>query len=245
MSDIIFGIRPVIEAIQADKEIERVYLRKGADGELFNEMRELIRQRRIVTQEVPVERLNRFTRGNHQGVVAEIAPIKYAELIDVLNGVPKDETPLLVILDRVTDIHNFGAIARSAECAGAHGIIVPIKDSAPVNATSMKISAGALSRLPVCRVGSIRSTIKVLKTEGMQIVAASEKSSKLLYDVKMTKPTAIVMGSEESGVSRSVLNICDEWVAIPIVGEIDSLNVSAAAAVMLFEVVRQRIGGDL
>lgn len=241
MSDIIFGIRPVIEAIEAEKNIERVYLRKGADGELFNDMRELIRKKNIVTQEVPVERLNRFTRGNHQGVVAEIAPIAYVDIIELLDSIPKDETPLLVALDEVTDVRNFGAIARSAECAGAHGLIIPLKNAAPVNAAAMKTSAGALSRIPVCRVGSIRSTLNVLKTEGMQILAASEKSRKLLYSVDMTAPTVIVMGSEETGVSRDILNVSDEWLAIPIVGEIDSLNVSAAASVMLFEAVRQRI----
>lgn len=241
MSEIIYGIRPVIEAIEAEKQIERVYIRKGADGELFNDMRNLIRQRGIAVQEVPVQRLNRFTRDNHQGVVAEIAPIEYVDIIGLLNSIPEGETPLIVALDEVTDVGNFGAIARSAECAGAHGIIIPLKNAAPVNSVAMKTSAGALSRIPVCRVGSIRNTLNLLKSEGMQVLSASEKSRKLLYSVDMTVPTVIVMGSEEKGVSRDILNASDEWLAIPIVGEIDSLNVSAAASVMLFEAVRQRV----
>ena len=146
------------------------------------------------------------------------------------------------VFDGVTDVRNFGAIARSAECAGAHGLIVPLKNAAPVNAEAIRSSAGALTSIPVCRVGSIRNTIKMLQTEGYQIVAATEKSRKLLYDADFTRPTAIVMGNEERGISKEVMKLCDEQLAIPMIGHIESLNVSAAAAVMLFEVVRQRIG---
>lgn len=237
----VFGIRPVVEAIESGRHIERVYLRKGADGQLINELKEICRRHKVNTQEVPVEKLNRLTKGNHQGVVAQIAPIEYAELEDIIDGVPSDETPLIVVFDGVTDVRNFGAIARSAECAGAHGLIVPIKNSAPVNADAIKTSAGALTRIPVCRVGSIRNTIKALQAEGMQIVAATEKSRTILFDSDMTKPTVIVMGSEDVGISKEVLKLCDLQLAIPIVGNVESLNVSAAAAVMLFEVVRQRI----
>ena len=155
---------------------------------------------------------------------------------------PDDETPLVVLFDGVTDVRNFGAIARSAECAGAHGLIVPLKNAAPVNGEAIRSSAGALTSIPVCRVGSIRNTIKMLQTEGYQIVAATEKSRKLLYDADFTRPTAIVMGNEERGISKEVMKLCDEQLAIPMIGHIESLNVSAAAAVMLFEVVRQRIG---
>lgn len=242
MSDnLIFGIRPVVEAVQAGRQMEKVYMRKGAEGTLMLELRDLCLRHRIRVQEVPVEKLNRLVRGNHQGVVAQIAPIEYVELSDILERVPDDETPLIVLFDGVTDVRNFGAIARSAECAGAHGIIAPLKNSAPVNSEAIRSSAGALSRIPVCRVGSIRNTLKALQAEGMQVVAATEKSRRLLYEADFTRPTVIVMGSEESGISKEVLKLCDEQLAIPMVGAVESLNVSAAAAVMLFEVVRQRI----
>ena len=243
MSDnIIFGIRPVAEAIEAGKQIERIYMRKGADGQLINDLKDLCYRYRLHIQEVPVEKLNRLTRGNHQGVVAQIAAIEYVPVEDIFERVPDDETPLIVIFDGITDVRNFGAIARSAECAGAHGLIVPLKNSAPVNADAIRSSAGALTSIPVCRVGSIRNTIKMLQNEGYTVVAATEKSRKLLYDADFTRPTAIVLGNEERGVSKEVLKLCNEQLAIPMIGHIESLNVSAAAAVMLFEVVRQRIG---
>ena len=243
MSDnIIFGIRPVAEAIEAGKQIERIYMRKGADGQLINDLKDLCYRHRLHIQEVPVEKLNRLTRGNHQGVVAQIAAIEYVPVEDIFERVPGDETPLIVIFDGITDVRNFGAIARSAECAGAHGLIVPLKNSAPVNADAIRSSAGALTSIPVCRVGSIRNTIKMLQNEGYTVVAATEKSRKLLYDADFTRPTAIVLGNEERGVSKEVLKLCNEQLAIPMIGHIESLNVSAAAAVMLFEVVRQRIG---
>ena len=193
-------------------------------------------------QEVPIEKLNRLTRGNHQGVVAQMAAIDYVTVEDILERVPEDETPLIVVFDGVTDIRNFGGIARSAECAGAHGLITPLKNSAPVNADAIKTSAGALNVIPVARVGSIRNTLKALQADGFQVVAATEKSRKLLYDADFRKPTVIVMGAEDVGISKEVLKLCDEQLAIPLIGHIESLNVSAAAAIMLFEVVRQRIG---
>lgn len=240
--NIIFGIRPVAEAIEAGRQIEKLYMRKGADGQLMSELRDLCLRHRVRIQEVPIEKLNRLTRGNHQGVVAQIAAIEYVALEDIFERVPDDETPLVVVFDGVTDVRNFGAIARSAECAGAHGLIVPLKNAAPVNSEAIRSSAGALTAIPVCRVGSIRNTLKQLQADGYKIVAATEKSRKLLYDADFTGPTAIVMGNEERGISREVLKLCDEQIAIPMIGHIESLNVSAAAAVMLFEVVRQRIG---
>ena len=241
-NNLIFGIRPVVEAIEAGREIEKLYIRKGAEGQLMTELRDLCLRHRVHVQEVPVEKLNRLVRGNHQGVVALIAAIAYVQLDDILERVPDDETPLVVVFDGVTDVRNFGAIARSAECAGAHGLIAPLKNSAPVNAEAIRASAGALTTIPVCRVGSIRNTIKTLQAEGFQVVAATEKSRKLLYDADLRRPTALVMGAEETGISKEVLKLCDERLAIPLIGRIESLNVSAAAAVMLFEVVRQRIG---
>ena len=241
-NNLIFGIRPVVEAIEAGREIDKLYIRKGAEGQLMTELRDLCLRHRVRVQEVPVEKLNRLVRGNHQGVVAQIAAIAYVQLDDILERVPDDETPLVVVFDGVTDVRNFGAIARSAECAGAHGLIAPLKNSAPVNAEAIRASAGALTTIPVCRVGSIRNTIKTLQAEGFQVVAATEKSRKLLYDADLRRPTALVMGAEETGISKEVLKLCDERLAIPLIGRIESLNVSAAAAVMLFEVVRQRIG---
>ena len=241
-NNLIFGIRPVVEAIEAGREIEKLYIRKGAEGQLMTELRDLCLRHRVHVQEVPVEKLNRLVRGNHQGGVAQTAAIAYVELADILERVPEDETPLVVVFDGVTDVRNFGAIARSAECAGAHGLIAPLKNSAPVNAEAIRASAGALTTIPVCRVGSIRNTIKTLQAEGFQVVAATEKSRKLLYDADLRRPTALVMGAEETGISKEVLKLCDERLAIPLIGRIESLNVSAAAAVMLFEVVRQRIG---
>ena len=226
--NLVFGIRPVVEAIEAGKQIEKLYIRKGAEGQLMTELRDLCLRHRIRTQEVPVEKLNRLTRGNHQGVVAQISPIGYVELNDILERVPEDETPLIVLFDGVTDVRNFGAIARSAECAGAHGLIVPLKNAAPVNSEAIRSSAG--------------NTLKALQAEGYQVVGATEKSRKLLYDADFRKPTALVMGAEDTGISKEVLKLCDEQLAIPMIGKIESLNVSAAAAVLLFEIVRQRIG---
>ncbi len=243
-NNLIFGIRPIVEAIEAGRQIEKLYIRKGADGQLMNDLRDLCIRHRVRMQEVPVEKLNRLVRGNHQGAVAQIAAIEYVQLEDILERVPEDETPLVVVFDGVTDVRNFGAIARSAECAGAHGLIVPLKNAAPVNAEAIRSSAGALTTIPVCRVGSIRNTLRALQNEGFQVVAATEKSRKLLYDADLRRPTAIVMGAEETGISKEVLKLCDEQLAIPLIGHIESLNVSAAAAVMLFEVVRQRIGSD-
>ena len=242
MENIIFGIRPVAEAIESHKQIERIYIRKGAEGQLMTDLKDLCMRYRLRWQEVPVEKLNRLTRGNHQGVVAQPAAIEYVELNDILERVPEDETPLVVVFDGVTDVRNFGGIARSAECAGAHGLIAPLKNSAPVNADAIKASAGALNKIPVCRVGSIRNTLKTLQAEGFRVVAATEKSRKLIYDADLRQPTAIVMGAEDKGISKEVLKLCDEQLAIPLIGSIESLNVAAAAAVMLFEVVRQRIG---
>ena len=241
MENIVFGIRPVVEAIESHKQIEKLYIKRGAEGQLMNELKDLCVRHHLRWQEVPVEKLNRLTRGNHQGVVAQMAAIDYVTVEDILERVPEDETPLVVVFDGVTDIRNFGGIARSAECAGAHGLITPLKNSAPVNADAIKTSAGALNVIPGARVGSIRNTLKSLQMEGFQIVAATEKSRKLLYDADFRKPTAIVMGAEDVGISKEVLKLCDEQLAFPLIGHIESLNVAAAAAIMLFEVVRQRI----
>ncbi len=239
---LIFGARPVMEAITAGKEIDRVYLKKGADSPLVIRVMEMCRQNKINFQEVPVEKLNRLTRGNHQGIVAQISPIEYHDIANVLEDIERSGiAPLVVVMDSVTDVRNFGAIARSAECAGAHAIIMSLKNAAPVNGEAIRSSAGALTVIPVCRVGSIKTTVAMLKEMGMQIVAATEKADGMVYDADLTQPTVIIMGSEDRGISRDLLYMCDKQVAIPIIGSVESLNVSCAASVILFEAVRQRI----
>ncbi len=239
---IVFGARPVMEAIESGKEIDRVYLKKGAESPLVIRVMEMCRQRNLNYQEVPVEKLNRLTRGNHQGIVAQMSPITYHEITNVLEDIERSGVaPLVVVMDSVTDVRNFGAIARSAECAGAHAIIMSLKNSAPVNGEAIRSSAGALTIIPVCRVGSIKTTVATLKEMGIQIVAASEKADSMVYDADLTQPTVLIMGSEDKGISKDLLRMCDRQVAIPIIGSIESLNVSCAASVILFEAVRQRI----
>lgn len=247
MNNLVFGLRPVIEAIEAGRQIEKIYIKKGADGVLLGELREMARAQHIHIQEVPVEKLDRLTKSgrgrdtvNHQGVVAQISAIVYADVEEILAAVPEGKPGLIVVFDGVTDVRNFGGIARTAECAGVHGLVVPMKNAAPVNADALKSSAGALNIIPVARVGSVRNTLKLLQSEGYQVVAASEKGAVSLYSADLTRPTAIVMGSEEDGISKEVLKLCNAQLAIPLRGRIESLNVSAAAAVMLYEVVRQR-----
>ncbi len=239
---IVFGIRPVIETIDSGKQIDKIYLKKGTDSPIMSALRERCHTRKIAVQEVPVEKLNRLTKGNHQGVVALISAIEYADISQILEKAKqRTSLPLIVVLDGVTDVRNFGGIARSAECAGADALIVSAKNSAPVNADAIRSSAGALNLIPVCRVGSLRNTLKLLKDEGMQLIAATEKSDKTLYDTDFTNPTVLIMGAENSGISKEILKMCDERTAIPIQGKIESLNVSVAAGIMLYEVVRQRM----
>lgn len=241
MDNIVFGIRPVIEAIESGRQIEKVYVRKGAEGQLLSELKSVCKAQKVHMQEVPVEKLNRMTKLNHQGVVATVSPIVYADVEEILSSVPEGEAGLIVLLDSITDVRNFGAIARSAECVGAHGLITSLKSSAPVNAEAIKSSAGALNIIPVARVGSIRNTLKALQAEGYQIAAATEKAEQSVYEADLTRPTVLVMGSEDTGISKEVLRMCDCQMAIPMKGRIESLNVSAAAAVILFEIQRQRI----
>ena len=210
----------------------------------MTELRDLCLRHRVRVQEVPVEKLNRLVRGNHQGVVAQIAAIAYVQLDDILERVPDDETPLVVVFDGVTDVRNFGAIARSAECAGAHGLIAPLKNSAPVNAEAIRASAGALTTIPVCRVGSIRNTLKTLQAEGFQVVAATKRAANCSTTPTCVVRPRLVMGAEETGISKEVLELSatNDW-PFPLHRPHRRRSTStAAAAVMLFEVVRQRIG---
>ena len=240
-SQLIYGIRPVIEAINAGKEIDRIYITRNAKGDLMNELKELLKEKNINWQEVPIERILRVTRNNHQDVVCYISPVSYASISNILPGIfEKGETPLILILDRITDVRNFGAIARTAECAGVNCMIIPYKGAAQVTADAIKTSAGALSRMVICRENNLRHTIDFLQQSGLKVVAATEKGSNTYYKPDYTGPTAIIMGSEEDGVSNDLLRSADELVKIPLLGKISSLNVSVAAGVMLYEVVRQR-----
>lgn len=239
--EMIFGIRPVIESIEAGHEIERIYIQRDVDHLTVQQLMQLTSAHNLPVIKVPVEKLNRFTRKNHQGVVAFISPIQYASLDNVISSTfEKGKTPLLLILDRITDVRNIGAIARTAECMGAQAIIVPAKGSAQINADAVKTSAGALYHLPVCRVDHLVHTVRYLKESGIQVVACSEKAGKNIYQADYSIPTAIIMGSEEDGISTDLIKLADEFVLIPMVGEVQSLNVSVAAGMILSEAVRQR-----
>jgi len=240
--NLIFGIRAVIEAINADKNIDKILLQKGLSNELFNQLRQALRGKEIPYQFVPPEKLKRLTDKNHQGVIAYVAEVVYYDLEDVLaQTYEKGKTPLILILDRVTDVRNFGAIARSAECAGVDAIVIPSRGAAQINGDAIKTSAGALHRLPVCREENLKQTIETLKESGLQIVACHEKTDKLIYDVDLKQPTAIIMGSEEDGISGEYLKRSDVQVKIPMAGNIASLNVSVATGIILFEAVHQRL----
>jgi 23S rRNA (guanosine2251-2'-O)-methyltransferase len=237
----VFGIRPVLEAIEAGKEIDKILLKRGLEGDLFKELFQVIRQREIPYSFVPEEKLNRITRKNHQGVIADISAIEYQDIEKIIPLLyERGEVPFLLILDGITDVRNFGAVCRTAECAGIHAVIIPIKGSATANADALKTSAGALNHIPVCRVSNLSSTIKYLKNCGVQIIAATEKAVENYTEPDYKKPVAIVMGSEDIGISDELLKQSDLLVAIPIVGKVKSLNVSVAAAIMIYEGLRQR-----
>ncbi len=237
----IFGLRPIIEAIQAGKEIDTLFIQKGLKNELFQELWQLVRAHKVNYKHVPVEKLNRLTRKNHQGVFAFISPISFHKTDSIVQEVfEKGETPLFLILDRITDVRNFGAIVRSAECAGAQTIIVPQKGSAAINGDALKTSAGALHNIPICREFNLKATIEYLKNSGLQIIGCTEKTENFIYQTDLTIPTAIIMGSEEDGISDEYLKLCDYKVGIPMKGNIGSLNVSVSAGVVLYEAVRQK-----
>ena len=239
--NLIYGIRPVIETIKAGKDFDKVFIQKGLRGEHFAELYTLMKEMEIPFQHVPVEKLNRLTRKNHQGIVAFVSAVAYQPIEEIVQrAFEQGETPLILILDRITDVRNFGAIARTAECAGVHGILIPAQGSAQINPDAMKTSAGALNNIPVSRSKNLSQSIDMLKNSGLQVVAATEKSEKTMYDIPLHPPTAIIMGSEEDGVSPAYLRKCDHELSIPISGQTASLNVSVATAIMVYEALRQR-----
>lgn len=239
--DYIFGIRAIIEAIRFGKQVDKILMKIGQNNELTQELTELIRQNGIPVQRVPVERLDRITRKNHQGVIALMSPIAFCKIEDVVaQAFEKGKMPFVVALDGVTDVRNFGAIVRSAECAGVDAIVVPEKGASRIGPDAVKTSAGALHKVPVCRTSSMKKTLQMLMDSGLKVCGATEKTDNLYYNQDLTGPVCLVMGAEDTGLSDDVMRLCEPLVKIPILGEIESLNVSAAAAVLLYEVVRQR-----
>ncbi len=245
-NEYIFGIRAVIEAIEAGKEIDRILIKKDLQGDLAGELFDLIHRHHISTQRVPVERINRITRKNHQGVVALLSAVTYHRLDHIVPELYEAGVlPFIVILDGVTDVRNFGAIARTCECAGVDAIVIPQRGSVTVNADAVKTSAGALLHIPVCREQSISAAVDYLKSSGYTVAGVSEKADINYTQASYTTPVALVMGSEDTGISADVLRRCDTFVSIPMFGKIGSLNVSVAAGVMMYEVVRQRLNADM
>ena len=240
-NEMIFGVRAVIEAIQAGKEIDKILVKQDIQSDLSKELFTALRDTQILVQRVPVERINRVTRSNHQGVVAFISSVTYQKVEQLVPALlEQGKSPLLVMLDGITDVRNFGAIARTCECAAVDAIIIPTRGSVSVNADAIKTSAGALHKLPVCREQNLKNTLQYLKDNGFHIVAATEKGDYEYSKGEYTGPMCLIMGAEDTGVSYDNLALCDEWVKIPMLGTIESLNVSVAAGILIYEAIKQR-----
>ena len=237
----IFGIRAIIEAVEAGKTIDKLFIQKGLHNDLFAELWKLVREKRINYKHVPLEKINRLTRKNHQGVFAFISPIDFHNIEDVIPKLYEEgKNPLVLVLDRITDVRNFGAIARTAECAGVDTILVPEQNAAAINADAIKTSAGALHKVTVCRTWNLKLALQFMKESGIQLIGCTEKTQDDMYKADYTTPTAVIIGSEEDGVSPEFLKMCDARAKIPMNGKIASLNVSVATGVILYEAIRQR-----
>jgi len=240
-SDCIFGLRPVIEAIKAGKQIDRLLVKQGLQGPLYHELMLEVRKHNVAYQIVPLERIELVTRKNHQGVLAWLSLIEFQSISNLLPMIfEKGEDPLIVALDGVSDVRNFGAIVRSADCLGAHAVLIPEKGSARITADAVKTSAGALHSFPVCREKSILRSIEYLKESGLKVAAASEKSGSDLFKLNLKGPLVLIVGSEDKGISRELISVSDHQVSIPMTGDLGSLNVSVAAGILLYEIARQR-----
>ena len=237
----IYGIRAVIEAINSSKDIDKVFIQTGLKGKLIGQLESLIRKNKINFSYVPTQKLDRLSKKNHQGVIARIAPIKFYTIDSFSEVLKKSKNPFILILDQISDVRNFGAIIRTAEISGVDGIIIQNSSSAPVNSDTIKTSAGAIFNIPICKVNHIKDAIYHLQSMNISIISASEKSEKNIYDVDLKVPLAIIMGSEQKGINKSVINLSNESVKLPMYGKIESLNVSVACGIFLYEVVRQRI----
>ena len=237
----IYGIRAVIEAINSSKDIDKVFIQTGLKGKLIGQLESIIRKNKINFSYVPTQKLDRLSKKNHQGVIARIAPIKFYTIDSFSEVIEKSKNPFILILDQINDVRNFGAIIRTAEISGVDGIIIQNSSSAPVNSDTIKTSAGAIFNIPICKVNHIKDAIYHLQSMNISIISASEKSEKNIYDVDLKGPLAIIMGSEHKGINKSVINLSNESVKLPMYGKIESLNVSVACGIFLYEVVRQRI----
>lgn len=240
--DTIYGIRAVLEAINTGESINKVFVQKGLTGALSRELQDRLNKGDFNVSYVPVEKLDRLVQGNHQGIVARISPVKFADLEETVERIlERTSTPLFLLLDQVDDVRNFGAIIRTAACSGVDAIIVPKKGGAPVTADTIKTSAGAVFNIPLIRTDHIKDAIYYLQGSGIRVIAATEKTDQLLYRSDLTKPLGLVLGNEGKGISDSVLKLADERIKLPMFGTIGSLNVSVACGAFLYEVVRQRL----
>lgn len=240
-NEMIFGVRAVLEALDAGKEIDKILVKRDIQSDLSRELFSALKGRTVPVVRVPQEKLNRITRKNHQGVIAYVSAVEYARVDNVVPTLYEEgKTPLLVLLDGITDVRNFGSIARTCDCAGVDAVVIPSHNSVTVNADAVKTSAGALHTLPVCREKNITETLKYLKESGVRIVCATEKGKMSYTQCDYTAPVCIVMGAEDTGIPLEHLRLCDDWVSIPQFGNIASLNVSVATGVVLYEAVRQR-----
>jgi 23S rRNA (guanosine2251-2'-O)-methyltransferase len=240
--DIIYGVHSVIEAIRAERPINKIFIQKGMQKELFKELKEELANKKYSLQFVPIYKLDRMTQKNHQGVVAQVSPIRYQDIEPIVTRLfERGEIPYILILDRLTDVRNFGAIARTAECTGVHAIVIPNKDSVSVTDDAIKTSAGALNKIPVCKVQDLSSVVHFLRESGVQVVSATEKTERLIFDVDLTLPTAVILGSEEDGVSLKLMAESDIKAKIPMSGTIGSFNVAVSAGIFMYEITRQRM----
>ena len=239
--DMIYGVRPLKEAIEAGKEISRVLIQNGLRSDSLRELIVFLKANNLPYSYVPLVKLNKLTRNNHQGVVAFVSPVVFQNIEDIIPAIYEEgKIPLILLMDKLTDVRNFGAILRTAESAGVNAVIFPALGAAPLNSGTVKSSAGAIFNIPLCRSNNLKDVIYYLQASGIKIVAATEKANEVYSDTDMTGPLAIIMGSEDTGVSDAYLKLCDTKLKIPMKGETASLNVSVAAGVMLFEVIRQR-----
>lgn len=239
--EMIYGTRAVMEAIRAARDIESILIQKGLRNELTSELIEEAKKFQVPFQFVPEQKLTGLSSKNHQGVIAVLSTVHFQSLENIVHQIfSNGNDPFILILDRVTDVRNFGAIVRTAETANVHAIVIPEKGSAPISADAMKTSAGALNYVPVCRVKNLKQTIRELKNSGLKIVACTEKASEVIYKTDLSGPLGLIFGSEEDGVSPELLKEADYLAKIPMAGQIHSLNVSVAAGISLYEAVRQK-----
>src|SRR5690554_808390 len=242
IEDLVFGVRAVIEAVVSGKEINKIMIQRGMDKVLFKELKEVLAGKDYTLQFVPLEKINRLTRKNHQGVVAFISPLEYHDLTDVITEIfEKGDIPNILVLDRITDVRNFGAIARTAECTGVHAIVIPDRNTATITSDAIKTSAGAFFKIPVCKVKNLEEAVSYLKSSGLRIVAYTEKTDKFIFDTTLTGPTAVIMGSEEDGISQELLKVAHQRAKVPLLGTIGSYNVGVATGIVLYEKMRQMI----